>query len=420
MSGSTPRPNRLNDEDEREELVSTARALVPLLRANASKTERDGDVAPRVDAALRAAGLYTLTAPRKFGGREAGVRTIIDVFAELGRGCGSTSWVGKLHCGSAFIASLFGDEARQEVWGEDDKAVVSGSAKASQSTTAHATTDGLMISGEWHYASGIRRAQWVVCNVAKTDTGGSLDALLALVPTSQIVIEDTWNTAGMRGTGSDSFAVSNLFVPLHRTIDLSRTMDRRAQSRPDIEVVYRAPLEPMFGVSLTGPIIGIAQGALERVLATLEEGKTLFGSVYTDARDSPSVRSTLADAASRIDTARLHAYRAAADIEDATINGRQLDVLSNARIRMDTGVAILRCREAVERLLDLGGASVFNCSDPLQRLWRDLAIASRHAAVSPLLIGEAYGRALLGIEGQILTYERSVLHSRDRLGDRER
>jgi alkylation response protein AidB-like acyl-CoA dehydrogenase len=63
-----------------------------------------------VDEALRAAGFYTLTAPRKFGGREAGVRTIIEVFSELARGCGSSAWVGKIHCGAAFMASLFGDE----------------------------------------------------------------------------------------------------------------------------------------------------------------------------------------------------------------------------------------------------------------------------------------------------------------------
>lgn len=132
----------------------------------------------------------------------------------------------------------------------------------------------------------------------------------------------------------------------------------------------------------------------------LTNGKELFGSIYTDAVESPSVQSALADAASRIDTARLHAYRAADEIDAAALNGRQLDGISRARIRMDTGVAMLRCREAVERLLDLGGSSSF-CSDPLQRFWRDLAIASRHASVPPLLIGEVYGRALLGIEDQI-------------------
>ena len=83
------------------------------------------------------------------------------------------------------------------------------------------------------------------------------------------------------------------------------------------------------------------------------------------------------------------------------IEGRRLDVAARARIRMDNGLVMLRCREAMERLLDIGGASGFRRSNPLQRFWRDLATASRHAAVSPSLNREIYGRALLGIEEQV-------------------
>ena len=134
----------LNEPAERAELMATARELVPLLKAHASETERRGTPAPEVHAALRAAGFYTLTAPRKYGGREAGVRTVIDVFSELARGCGSSTWVAKIHCGSASMTALFDDRARQDVWGED------GAARPSSGSTKGAVEHGPRSTGRHH------------------------------------------------------------------------------------------------------------------------------------------------------------------------------------------------------------------------------------------------------------------------------
>ena len=159
MSDCVTRPGGLNQLGEREELVSTARELVPLLRSEAAETERRRNLTPRVDAAFRTAGFYTLTAPRKFGGREAGIRTIVEVFAELGRGCGSSAWVGRNHCGAALMASLFIDRARRDVWGNDNGAVVASSLSGSAHNTVRETTGGITVSGEWSFASGIHQAQ---------------------------------------------------------------------------------------------------------------------------------------------------------------------------------------------------------------------------------------------------------------------
>jgi 3-hydroxy-9,10-secoandrosta-1,3,5(10)-triene-9,17-dione monooxygenase len=401
MNDAVSEHNNLNDPRERAELLSTARELVPLLRSHAAETERRGNLSPQVDAALRAAGFYTLTAPRKFGGREAGVRTIIEVFSELARGCGSSAWVGKIHCGAAFMASLFGDEARQDVWGEDSLAAVSASLNGSASSTAREVQGGVRVSGEWRYASGVHQAQWVVCLVS-VDHGvfREPDARLALIPASEISIKSTWDVAGMEGTGSDSFMVREIFVPTHRTISLTLAMDDSNRSRDGLENVYQTSVKSMLGLSIAGPVIGMARGALEHVLGLLEEGRPVSGSTYTNAIDSPSVQLAVADVASLIDTAQLHAYRAADDVEAASVHGYHLDVAARARIRMDTGVVMLRCREAVERLLDLGGSSAFARSSPLQRFWRDLTTATRHALVSPSLNREIYERALLGITEQ--------------------
>jgi 3-hydroxy-9,10-secoandrosta-1,3,5(10)-triene-9,17-dione monooxygenase len=383
MSASVSVPTDPNDPAERAELIAAARELVPLLRSHAAETERRGKLTPEVDAALRAGGFYTLTAPRRFGGREAGVRTVVDVFAELARGCGSSSWVGNIYCGSAIIASLFDDQARGDIWGTDAHAAVSAALKNATSNSVRSAPGGIRVSGEWRYASGIHQAQWVLLRVL-VDAGSTRepDARLALVPACDIEVKDSWDVAGMEGTGSDSVVVRDVFVPEYRTVAARR---------------LRGSRQRWLRVSLAGPITGMAQGALEHVLETLAGGKPITGSTYTDAVRSPSVQLGIAEAASLIDTARLHAYRAAADIEAASIEGRRLDDAARARIRMDNGVVTQRCREAMERLLDIGGASGFRRSNPLQRFWRDLATGSRHAGVSTSRGRETYGRALLGI-----------------------
>jgi alkylation response protein AidB-like acyl-CoA dehydrogenase len=70
---------------------------------------------------------------------------------------------------------------------------------------------------------------------------------------------------------------------------------------------------------------------------------------------------------------------------------------------MDAGYASKCLREAVRLLLDVGGASAFSRSSPLQRYWRDLETAARHPMVNTELSREIYGRALVGAENQVAT-----------------
>ena len=55
---------------------------------------------------------------------------------------------------------------------------------------------------------------------------------------------------------------------------------------------------------------------------------------------------------------------------------------------------------AVDKLLDVGGASGFAESSPVQRIWRDLGTASRHPAFVTEIDRERYARLLLGFNGQ--------------------
>jgi len=393
MLGVTP-------TEDRAALLSRARELVPLLRARAEHTERTGKLSDDVVDALRAGGFFRLAMPRRFGGLEADARTLIEVCTQLARGCGSSSWIVNIVAGASFVAARFSDQAREEIWGADPGAVVC--ATLTPTGTARTTEGGLLVEGSWHFASGIHHARWVIAGVQVLDQGGeAVGVELALLPVSELKVQLTWQVAGMKGTGSDSYAAAGVLVPHHRTLSMAELFaGGHASSRPE-EPRYTAALSGYLALPLLGPILGLAQAALELTHERLSKGKPLSVSLYPSAAAAPSVQLAMADAASLVDTATLHALRGADDLDAAVAEARALDLVARARILMDTAVAARRAREAVDLLLTVGGASSFAEANPLQRIWRDLETASRHALASDTLNREVYGRALLGIEEPI-------------------
>ncbi len=102
-----------------------------------------------------------------------------------------------------------------------------------------------------------------------------------------------------------------------------------------------------------------------------------------------------------IDTAHLHAYRAADDIDTAAATGTYPDFTQRARLRADTGFVAESIVKAINILLSAHGAGSFADVNPLQRIWRDSSTAARHAVVAPAVAFESYGKALLGVEERI-------------------
>lgn len=378
-------------------LLDRARQIVPVLSAHAAETEQLGRLSDEAATALRKGGFFSLTTPREFGGEYASLRDIVAACVELGRGDGSSSWIASIFAGANFLAALLGDHARQEIWGADPYAAVCGSIMPTG--TGLAREGGVMVNGEWRFASGIRHAQWVFAALpVQTEEGGVIDHAIAVMPVSAVSVRDTWHVAGMQGTGSDSFTAKDVFVPARRVLSLPRALAGGYAS----EHAYATTVSSFLAVSLLpGPIIGMAKAALDHTLDVLAKGRAVTHSNYANAALSPSVQFNVAEAASLIDTATMHAFRAVADIQKAAANRQMLELPERARIRMDIGIAVRRSREAADLLMNVNGTSGFASANPLQRIWRNIEVAARHAVASPDLNREIYARSLLGISEQV-------------------
>jgi 3-hydroxy-9,10-secoandrosta-1,3,5(10)-triene-9,17-dione monooxygenase len=269
------------------------------------------------------------------------------------------------------------------------------------SATTAPVDDGVVLNGRWAFASGCLHSNWAVVGHPIVDAKGTMvDQGLALVPMHDLRIEDTWFTAGMRGTGSNTLVATDVFVPSYRIISVPRAIEGDYATPFKDEPLYRSAFIPILSLILVGPLLGMARAALETVLQQVPK-RSIAYTVYSKQIEAPTTQLQLALAAEKIDTAHLHAYRAAADIDQAAAAGVYLDRLTRARTRMDTGYVARQCREAIEILLNVNGAGSFAESNPLQRMWRDSETASRHAVVNPDISQELYGRELLGLDTNI-------------------
>jgi alkylation response protein AidB-like acyl-CoA dehydrogenase len=378
-----------------QELIDRAHALKPLLARNAKETDEGRRVVEENIAALEEAGLFRITVPKRFGGHEASISTKLEVSAALGEACGSTAWVVTLLNVCSWFAGLFSDQAQQDVWGSDPSARICG--VLTPSAQARKVDGGYEVTGAWGYASGCLHAQWAGLGVPLTDEAGAVVGQgLALIPMSDLRIEDTWYVAGMRGTGSNTLHADAVFVPAHRILDIGAALQHVYATEHKDEVLYRAALIPVAVVVLAGPQVGMARGVLDTVIAKAPK-RSIAYTIFEQQTASTTFHNAVSDAAMHVETASLHTFRAAADIDAAAAAGQPMDYLARARVRADTGWAIRHARQAIDDLISAAGSSSFAEVSPIQRLWRDSSTAGRHAVIMPSVNTEVYGKALLGI-----------------------
>jgi alkylation response protein AidB-like acyl-CoA dehydrogenase len=374
------------------EVVARVTALVPLIREHAEKSSEERRVVPEVVEALEEAGLFKLLVPRRLGGLETNLRTTMECVAEVGRGDGSTAWAVALLNVCTWFSTTFSDEAQQEMFSTPE-------AKAcgifSPPLKSEKVDGGYLVSGRWAYSSGSFAATWATLGIG---VEGDDPRALALIPSSAWKIEPTWFVAGMKGSGSDTIVVEDHFVPEHRIqrfIDMVEG-DFRTSHKGDEQNANMAFI-PVAALILVGAQIGLARHALERTLANLPK-KNVAYTCYTNARNSPTHQLGVAEAATRFDQAEMLMQRACADVDEAAARGVQLNKLTRARVRMDTGIIGELVKEGIDKLMTANGASSFADGNVLSMIWRDSEIAGRHALVMPELGKEAYGRMLLGAD----------------------
>jgi alkylation response protein AidB-like acyl-CoA dehydrogenase len=383
-----------------QELVERARELAPLIRKNAAAGEANRRVEEETIEAAKNAGFMRVCTPKRYGGWEMNTRAMLDVAAAIAEADGGSAWVVNLNNICCWLTSLFPVKAQDEGFGPDPDVCVSG--VLNPTATATKVAGGFRITGTWHYNSGGWHAQWAVLGMPiVNDAGETVDQGLALIPMTDLERVDTWFVAGMRSSGSICLKANDIFIPDHRILSVPRAIegDYPTEMRGQ-EAFYRSAFVPILSIILVGPILGLGRAALEFVRQKAGS-RTIAYTFFDKQSASVGFQLQLAEAAMMIDTAHLHAYRAADNVDDAAARGAYPDLLTRARVRADTGYVVEKITQAIDKLMFAHGSAGFAETSPLQRIWRDAAVASRHAVVLPPIGYELYGKALLGVENNV-------------------
>ena len=376
----------------RDELLRRARALVPVLKERAARTEESRQVLPESVQDLLASGLIRIGNPRRYGGHDVEVDTAFEVGWELGRGCGSTAWCYSLWTAHNWWLGHFSERCQEEFFATGPDTLFSSGLNPAGGKV-EASSGGFRVSGRWGFSSGCDAATWVMVAVPGARPN---EPLWLLLPRPEYQIVDTWFASGMRGSGSKDIVIESASVPAHRAVDPERCgVDDMTGFKLHGRLSYRAPLRCLAGWDLAAPLIGIAQGAVDEFVARAQRMSGLGRSA-----DSVALQLRLAEAAAEVDAARALHRQDIREILDRAARGEGFSELDRIRYRRDKAFISRLCVRAVDRLFEGSGARAVMDAEPIQRYHRDAHGASHHAALSWDLVAEQFGKQAMGVGPQ--------------------
>jgi alkylation response protein AidB-like acyl-CoA dehydrogenase len=385
------------DDRVKVDCVANARALAPMILEAAPRIEAGRDLPPDLVEALHQARLFRMLVPRSLGGEEISPIEYVQAIEEIAKADASTAWC----IGQTSVCSTISKAMNPKVAGEIFKKNPRGVLAWGPSGNGKAIVDkgGFRVSGVWPFASGSRQATWLAahCIIYETDgeprrdphTGSPMQRTLVL-PREAATIKDVWHVIGLRGTGSDTYSFTDVFVPEERAVAYHAL---NPTERHEHGPLYAFTIYQLFGCSFPAIALGIARTTLDAFCA-LAQSKTPMGQTAV-LRDNAVIQSQVGVAQSSLAAARSFFYDALGEIWQAAQAGA-ISLDQRVRLRMGCIHATQQARQIVETAYLAAGATAIFESNPFERRFRDMHAVSQQAQ-SQFSIYEAVGRHFLGL-----------------------
>ncbi|MGD0105548.1 MAG: acyl-CoA dehydrogenase family protein [Rhodopila sp.] len=351
--------------------VAQAHAIGPTLLAESPRIEALGQLTPTVVDALHARGLYRTLLPRQLNGYGAGLATFGKVMETLAAVDASTAWCVGQASGCSMAAAYVEPAIAREIWGDDSRGVLAWGFQLEG--RAKVVPGGYRVTGKWGFGSGGHHASWMGahCHVELPDGSLMKDGNGALIERTMLLREDqlawssTWDVVGLRGTGSDTYTLTNVFVPdaytLRRDIDEERRID---------EPFFRFTTTSAYSCGFAFVSMGIARGMLDE-LKNLAQSKKPSHTART-LRDSPVMHHLVAENEAKLRSARAFVLETIRDGEDCIRRTGDLDMENKVLMRLATTTAIQRAKEVAEFAYHEAGSTAIFASHPFERRMRDI------------------------------------------------
>jgi indole-3-acetate monooxygenase len=377
---------------DRGDPLTAARNLGPAIATAADTIEATRRLPASLLASLHNARLMRMLSPRSVGGDQAEPTAYVLAIEEIGRHDASVAWNVFVANSAALIAAFLEPAVARTIFGNPQTIVAWGPPNTSR---AKAVPGGYRVTGTWDFASGCRNANWMGAHCQVVGCDGSLrrnrygrPAIRSLLfPAEQATLIDNWHTIGLRGTASDGYSVTDLFVP-----EAFSTTREEPQLRREPGPLYAFPMQGLYAVGVAGVALGIARAMLEtfidlarrkapRGLERLADSATVQGDVARAEAKLAAARAYLSDTLGRI-------YARADDMEPIGVPDR-------AQVRLAATNAIHGAIEVADYTYKAAGVDAIFPGSPFERRFRDMHTLSQQIQ-SRSAHFEAVGQVLLG------------------------
>lgn len=392
------------ESDERfTAMVARARALIPQLRDRAARTEELRRLPPETEHDLHEAGLFRIVQPKRVGGSELDYVALVDCAEQLGKADASVAWNFANLASHQWMLAMFDKRAQDLVWDRDPNALIA-SSFIFPAGRARRVDGGYKLRGSWPFSSGVASCEWNMLGsvVSSDDEADGIEYRIFLLPRSDYRILDTWNAAGLQGTGSNDVEVRDAFVTESLSIAVSNLAGGPTPgSAVNPNPLYTLPVFSLFPFVLSGVALGNAQACLDDYIDTAR----YRASTYNRAKlgDLQSTQIKIAEASAKIDAARLIMRSNCIEAMEAARHGQIPNMVVKTRSRRDGAHSVNLCTEAVSLLFAASGARGLFTSGALQRQFRDAHAINSHIAFNFDAAGTNYGRIALGLPSENLT-----------------
>jgi alkylation response protein AidB-like acyl-CoA dehydrogenase len=343
--------------------------------------------APRIEAAsalpsdvldaMHDAGMFRLLLPCSVGGYELTPSEYVQCIEAIAMGDASAAWCMNQGSGCSMAAAYVAPEIAHQVWGDRHAVLAWGQGPGARAVR---TEGGWRVTGSWSFASGSRHATWLGALTPCFNEDGSpvrhpdgrpWDRTM-LFPRELAVIDgDVWQVMGLKGTGSDTFSITDLFIDDAHALTRESPDERREGG-----TLYRYQAMQLYAGGFSCVALGAARGLLDAVVA-LMRGKTQAWA--TDAlRDNNAVQSILGYSDAALKAARAGLLKVLDDVWLDVSAAGQITIENRVAIRQATTFAIHTARDVAFNLFHEAGSTAIFADQPFERRLRDISSVAQH------------------------------------------
>jgi len=369
--------------------LTIARTLAPGIAARAAEIEAarrlPGDLARQ----LATAGLFRIALPASLGGLELPPADIIRTIEVVAEADAAVGWCLMIGSTTAVSLAYMPHTTAAEILA--DPASITGGVFAPMGIAVR-EGDHYRVTGRWSWGSGTANCAWIFggCTVyedgaLQTLPDGRPDHRMMLFPARDVTLHDTWHAAGLKGTGSGDFSVTDAQVPADRSVSL--IADRPVEPGP----LYAFPVFGLLALGIAATASGNARGALQALKGLLASKKPR-GAVLAE----------LARAEAGLSAARALLFETVGDAWAMAQGSGAIDIETRARLRLAATHMVRTAADVTRAAYDMGGGSAVYLECALQRRFRDAHAITQHMMVAPATY-ELAGRVLLGLPTEAST-----------------